>query len=191
MGRPGANAVWEKKTRAQSNVDIRYVQGTEQRETSTTGVAVAYGELWTASMRALLANKVKAALTMAGVIIGSACIVLVVTVTLGGRNFVVSEIEACGTNLVYAFYPGNQVTHAVADELSLNDLAKARDLPHVRQVAGTHDIGNASVVIDSESHPVALIGVTEGFQEIRNLIKDRSDVGIVDGHRNPLPLEPN
>ncbi len=172
MGLSGTKSIWLKlkRTEARNNADSRHVQGREQRGTSASDVPMAYGELWTTSIRALLANKVKAALTMAGVVIGSACIVLVVTVTLGGRDYVVSEIEACGSNLVYAFYPGNQVTHSVADELSLDDLDKARELPHVMQVAGTHDIGNASVVIDGALHVVALIGVTEGFQEIRNLI---------------------
>jgi putative ABC transport system permease protein len=105
-----------------------------------------------------------------GVIVGSACIVLVVTVTLGGKKQVISAIEACGSNLVFAYNPGDQIYHAVADELTLDDMEKARELPHVKQVAGTHDISRATVVIDGRSHPVALVGVTEGFQEIRDLV---------------------
>ena len=38
-------------------------------------------------MQELRTNKVRAMLTMLGVVIGSACIVLVVTVALRGRNY--------------------------------------------------------------------------------------------------------
>ena len=59
-------------------------------------------EIGKISLDALRANKVKAFLTMLGVVIGSACIVLVVTISLTGRNYIVAQVEAAGSNLVYA-----------------------------------------------------------------------------------------
>jgi len=44
---------------------------------------------------------VRAVLTSIGVIIGSASIVLVVTVALTSQKFVISQIEAMGSNLVW------------------------------------------------------------------------------------------
>src|SRR5207253_10798253 len=49
---------------------------------------------------ALRANKLRAILTSLGVIIGSASIVLVVTVALTSKKFVLSQIESIGSNLV-------------------------------------------------------------------------------------------
>src|SRR6266566_5031802 len=49
---------------------------------------------------ALRANKLRAMLTSLGVIIGSASIVLVVTVALTSKKFVISQIESVGVNLV-------------------------------------------------------------------------------------------
>ena len=51
---------------------------------------------------ALRANKLRAFLTTLGVVIGSACLVLVVTVALTGRRFVIGQIEGVGSNLVFA-----------------------------------------------------------------------------------------
>ncbi len=65
-------------------------------------------ETWLVAIDALRANKVKAALTMLGVIIGSACIVLVVTIALIGRNYVLAQIEGVGSNLVYAYYTSGE-----------------------------------------------------------------------------------
>ncbi len=127
-------------------------------------------ETWRVALDALLANKVKAALTMLGITIGTTCIVLVVTVSMIGKNYVMAQIEAVGTDLVYAYLPGNNLSRARADEVSLDDLQAARALPHVVEVAGIHDIGNTSVVINGVERSVTLVGVTEGFQKIRNLL---------------------
>jgi|SRR5579862_3283523 len=127
-------------------------------------------ETWRVALDALLANKVKAALTMLGITVGTTCIVLVVTVSMIAKNYVIAQIEAVGTDLIYAYFPGSRLNRSVADEISLQDLEAARDLPHVVEVAGVHDIGNVSVVVNSMEKPVTLVGVTEGFQKIRNLI---------------------
>src|SRR6266853_1047308 len=60
-------------------------------------------ETWMVALEALWANKVRAFLTTLGVIIGSACIVLVVTVALSGRRYVIAQIEGVGSNLMFPF----------------------------------------------------------------------------------------
>jgi putative ABC transport system permease protein len=118
-------------------------------------------ETWQVAFDALRANKVKAALTMLGVVIGSACIVLVVTIALIGKTYVLAQIEGVGSNIVYATYSGGTGTsRSQADEISLNDLEATRHLPHVIEVAGTYDMPT-SVVINGQIKPVALVGVTE------------------------------
>ncbi len=127
-------------------------------------------ETWQIALEALLANKVKAVLTMLGVTIGATCIILVVTVSMIGKNYVMAQIEAVGTDIVYAYFPGNHLGRSRADEISHTDLVAARSLPHVVEVAGVHDIGNSSIVINAAEKSVTLVGVTEGFQKIRNLV---------------------
>ena len=127
-------------------------------------------ETWGVAIDALRANKVKAALTMLGVVIGSACIVLVVTIALIGKNYVISQIEGVGSNLVYAYYRGGGGVRTIADEISIADMNAVRELPHVVEVAGTHDTTNLNVVVNGTEKSIALIGVTEGFQKIRNLL---------------------
>jgi putative ABC transport system permease protein len=127
-------------------------------------------ETFQVALDALRANKVKAALTMLGVVIGSACIVLVVTIALIGKTYVLAQIEGVGSNLVYANYTGGTANaRSQADEISLGDMEAVRHLPHVIEVAGTYDVAT-SIVVNGQEKPVALIGVTEGFQRIRNLL---------------------
>ncbi len=109
---------------------------------------------------------------MLGVVIGSACIVLVVTVALTGKKYISRQIEATGSNIVYANLAQGESPQniSLADEISLNDLDAIRQgIPQVRRAAGTSDV-QLTVVANEKVVPVGLIGVTPGFQEIRNLI---------------------
>ncbi len=128
-------------------------------------------ESWLVALDALRANKMRAFLTMIGVVIGSACIVLVVTVALTGRRFVIAQIESVGSNLVWAEYVRQpQRATSLGAELTLADLAAVKKgIPQVREAAGTRPIP-MTVVVAGVERPITLVGVTEGFQAIRNLI---------------------
>ena len=120
---------------------------------------------------ALRANKLRAVLTSIGVIIGSASIVLVVTVALTSQRFVISQIEAMGSNLVWVELvkrPGK--TQPLSHELSLGDLEAVRaTIPDLTATAGFNDIP-MTVVVSGQERPVSLIGVTDGYQAIRRLV---------------------
>ncbi len=140
----------------------------------------------------LRANKLKAFLTSLGVMIGSACIVLVVTIALTGKRYVIEQIEAVGSNLVYAQYvrEGQSIAAAASDEITLADLDAVRQLPAAVEVAGTRETP-ITVVVGGLERPVSLVGVTEGFQNIRRLVvlrgrfldrddaESRSKVGVI------------
>jgi putative ABC transport system permease protein len=131
---------------------------------------MSWSETWNLAMEALRANKVRAALTMLGVVIGSSCIVLVVTVALTGKRYIAAQIEAVGSNIVYASleHSGTSQSVTLADEISPGDLDAIRQIPQVVQGAGTNDI-QMTVVANGTAWPVAMVGVTPGFQEIRKL----------------------
>ena len=111
---------------------------------------------------------------MLGVVIGSACIVLVVTVTLTGKKYIRRQIEAVGSNIVYAnLAQSSTQTTALEDQISMGDLeAVRRGVPDAVHVAGTNDIPR-TVVAGGKAWPIALVGVTQEFQNIRNLVVSR------------------
>jgi putative ABC transport system permease protein len=122
------------------------------------------------ALRALIVDKVKAFLTMLGVMIGSASIVLVVTIASSGKLYVVSQIEGIGANLAYATLDRSEATTVPADELSTDDLNRIRlSLPMVAAAAGTYDVPITFSLHGRLIH-ARLVGVTEEFQKIRNLV---------------------
>jgi putative ABC transport system permease protein len=122
------------------------------------------------AMDALRANKVRAVLTSIGVIIGSASIVLVVTVALTSQRFVISQIEAMGSNLVWVeMVKTPEKAQPLSYEINTEDLAAAKaQIPDALIVAGFNDLPMA-VVVSGRTRPVRLIGVTDGYQQIRRL----------------------
>jgi len=128
-------------------------------------------ETITVAIDALRANKLRALLTTLGVVIGSACIVLVVTVALTGRKFVIAQIEGIGSNLVWAELVTPRDKPQPQDfELTQGDIQAIKGSIHkVVEVAGTRELP-MSVVVSGVEQPVNLIGVTEGYQTIRRLV---------------------
>jgi putative ABC transport system permease protein len=128
-------------------------------------------ETWKLALQALGANKVRAMLTMLGVVIGSACIVLVVTASLTGKRYVIGQIEAVGSNLIYAgVIHSTSTPMSRADEITPGDLeAMKQSVPSVVEVAGIADIPTL-ISISGREHPVNMVGVTSGYQKIRNLV---------------------
>ncbi len=128
---------------------------------------------WEESFRfalvAIAGDKLKAALAMLGVVIGSAAIVLVVTIASTGKVYVISQIEGIGANLAYATLDRNGLSSTLEDELTPDDLAAVRQaVPAVVAVAGTYDIQVDLQLRGKVLHP-RLVGVTRDFEKIRNL----------------------
>jgi putative ABC transport system permease protein len=127
-------------------------------------------ETFSVALDALRSNRLRAALTSLGVIIGSASIVLVVTVALTSKRFVLQQIESVGSNLVWTeMIKTPDKAQPLSHELTLDDMEAVRAIPQVIQVSGAHDMP-MSVVAEGVERSVNLIGVTEGYQEIRRLL---------------------
>src|SRR6266704_1450410 len=127
-------------------------------------------ETVTVAIDALRANKVRAILTSLGVIIGSASIVLVVTVALTSRKFVLSQIEAVGSNLVQAeLVQRPDKPQPLSYEMTLEDMEAAKSIPNVVEVAGSRELP-MTVVAGGVERAVNLVGLTEGYQVIRRLV---------------------
>ncbi|OLB30645.1 MAG: hypothetical protein AUH13_11130 [Acidobacteria bacterium 13_2_20CM_58_27] len=119
---------------------------------------------------ALRANKLRAMLTSLGVIIGSASVVLVVTVALTSRKFVLSQIEATGANLVWVeLVQRPDKAPPRSYEMTVDDIEAAKSILHVVAVAGTSE-HPMTTTVDGVDRAVNLVGVTDRYQTIRRLL---------------------
>lgn len=131
-----------------------------------------WGETWKLAMQALRANKMRATLTMLGVVIGSASIVLVVTIALTGKRYALGQIEGVGANLVYAnvINSGEPGGTNLADQITPADLDAVKEglSQLVTEVAGTN-AQQLTVSMNGQERPINLVGVTQGYEAVHNL----------------------
>ncbi len=142
------------------------------------------------AMSSLSADKIKTCLTMLGVAIGTASIILVVNITSTGSSYIVSQIEGIGANLAYASLDRSGPPTVPDDELVPADLDLVRRSLPGYAVAGTYDIP-FDLRISNQSIHARMVGVTEDFQKIRDLdiISGRYlDAEDFSGHFKPCLL---
>ena len=150
------------------------------------------------SIQALRANKFRAFLTALGLVIGNASVILVVTISLTSRDYVLDQIQALGSNMVYAqFDGGNNPAMAVADAdyIKMADVQAVRDQLGSRIIAATGVMNNFDRMrIEGREEDVSIIGADQYYPEVRNLalLAGRFvDAGDIDSRNHVAMLTEN
>jgi putative ABC transport system permease protein len=139
------------------------------------------------SLEALRANRLRTFLTALGLIIGNASVILVVTISLAGKNLILDQIRGIGSNLVYADYqsPGENSASVQGDFVKIADVQAMREQLGDQIVAATAVMnGHDAVVIDGKVHEITLDGIDQDYARVRNLqllrgrFIDASDVAL-------------
>ena len=137
------------------------------------------------SIHALRANKIRTLLTALGLVIGNASVILVVTISLTSRDYILDQIRGIGSNLISAYYEAGSMTSArvEADFVKMADVEAVREQLGDRIVAATGVIVNYDrMMIEGREADVAVIGSDDQYPRVRNLVilagrfMDRSDV---------------
>src|SRR5580693_375165 len=98
------------------------------------------GEAMSFSLQALRQNPVRSFLTGLGMVIGTASVILVVTISLTSRNYILEQIEGVGSNMIFASYEvGTQESSAEvnADFIKIADVQAIREELSARIIAAT------------------------------------------------------
>jgi putative ABC transport system permease protein len=131
------------------------------------------GEALRFSVQALQANKFRTFLTALGLIIGNASVILVVTISISSRDYILDQIRGIGSNLIYAQYNAgtNSSTKVDADFLKLADVDAVRQQLADRIVAATGVMSSsARMLVNGKEQDVAVIGTDEQYPSVRNLV---------------------
>ena len=145
------------------------------------------GEALHFSIQALRANKIRTFLTALGLVIGNASVILVVTISLTSRDYILDQIRGIGSNMIYAQYEaGNNTSAKVdADFIKLADVEAVREQLGDRIVAATGVMTNYDrMMIQGKEEDVRVIGSDDQYPVVRNLILlsgrflDSSDVTL-------------
>lgn len=123
---------------------------------------------------ALLRQRLRTGLSLAGVAMGVAAVIVLSTLGEGARAYVVDQFASIGTNLVIVI-PGRTETTGLPTfggtpaDLTLEDAqALAREVPVAHEVAPLA-VGTAEVAFVERRRQVALVGTTSEYFQMREL----------------------
>ncbi len=135
------------------------------------------------ALRGLLANKLRSALTMLGIIIGVGAVIALLSVGQGLEHYVTGQFQGLGSNLLFVM-PGNldesqRRTGGGTRIVSLT-YGDARAIADPLNVSGVVDVapeymGNVWAVYGSEETRTSVSGVTPEYADVRNFYADEGE----------------
>jgi len=122
------------------------------------------------AMESLTANKLRAALTILGIVIGVAAVIAMLAVGTGAQDTIIGSISGIGTNLLFVFQGNLQQDLRNEQPLTVGDVSAFSDVfqaPHIEVVAPIVT-GNIEVAYEGKTTSVELNGVTPKYESVRN-----------------------
>ncbi|MCZ2201980.1 ABC transporter permease [Cylindrospermopsis raciborskii] len=121
--------------------------------------------------KTLVANKLRTALTMLGIIIGNSSVIVMVGLGEGGQRYVAQQLNSLGPNVLFVI-PGNEETQRVSrDVIKTLVYADAEaietQVPTIKATAA--ELNSRQVVTyKNRNTNVNIIGTTPNFLKVRN-----------------------
>jgi putative ABC transport system permease protein len=112
-------------------------------------------------------------LTALGMMIGTASLVLVVTIGLTGKQYILDQIQGIGANLIYASYSGagQRITAVALDELTVEDLTAVREqVSSVVAASPFVSLNDRISVPNGKEQDISILGVFPEYRQVRNLV---------------------
>ncbi len=136
---------------------------------------VAFREIVSQAVDTFCASKARFLLTMLGMVIGSASVILVATLGLTGRQYALNMIASIGPNMIEMQGGGSLVTGpdnvSVADFMTREDMAAVTDQlgPWITASSPMLEWHDRIPVHDGKVKETMLLGVSPQYKQVRNL----------------------
>jgi putative ABC transport system permease protein len=132
---------------------------------------MAFGEIFSFAYDTFCANKIRFILTALGMVIGTASLILVVTIGMTGRQYVLNQIQAIGTNEIWAEHPISGYSDSPPDPLTLDDVsAVQRSVPGIVAASPVLDLHERIPVGAGLEKDILVLGVYPDYMQVRNLV---------------------
>ena len=134
--------------------------------------SIAFREIVLLAIDSFRLNQIRFALTALGMVIGTASLILVVTIGLSGRRYVLTSIQNIGTNLVWAEYAGlsDASIESVRDYLTVDDMrAVEQQVPGIQAASPVLNLHQFFTSGGGKERDVLILGVDPEYANIRRL----------------------
>jgi len=142
--------------------------GTERKPT------LVFDEILRFAYDTFCSNKVRFTLTALGMVIGTASLILVVTIGMTGKQYILGQIQAIGANMIYAYYEGGgngAVNTVPQDYLTVNDMNAVREqVPGIKASSPMVQLNDRIAVGNGKERDILVLGVSPEYSQVRNLM---------------------
>jgi len=140
--------------------------------TTRTKPQLVFGEIFSFAFDTFRSNKVRFLLTALGMMIGTASLILVATISLTGKQYVLNLIQGIGTNMVEAEYqaggPGGDTT---PDDLTIDDMRAAQmEVPGIAAASPVVPLYERISIGNGKERDIQVLGVDPAYLQVRNLV---------------------
>ncbi|PYX08526.1 MAG: ABC transporter permease [Acidobacteria bacterium] len=138
-----------------------------------TRPSLIYSEILSFAYDTFCSNKVRFALTALGMVIGTASLILVVTIGMTGKQYVLNQIQAIGANLIYAEYEGGaqRITNTAPDPLTVDDVQAAMgQVPGIVSASPVAQFNERVPLGSGKERDIQILGVYPEYRKVRNLV---------------------
>jgi len=146
---------------------------TRRSLTETATKTMLFSEIVTLAIDSFRTSKVRFALTALGMVIGTMSLILVVTIGLTGKQYVMNQIQAIGANMIYAYYEGggnNSVNTGTRDDLTVDDMkAVQQEVPGIQAASPMLETHDRIGVGGGKERDILVLGVSPQYVIVRNL----------------------
>ncbi|MBZ5547693.1 MAG: ABC transporter permease [Acidobacteriia bacterium] len=117
-------------------------------------------------------NKVRFMLTALGMVIGTASLILVTTIGLTGKQYVLNLIQGIGANMIEAEYQrGERITNTGPDDLTIEDIqAVQQQVPGIAAASPVVPLFERAAVGNGKERDLQILGVDSAYLQVRNLV---------------------
>ena len=142
---------------------------------ASAGKTMIFSEVVSLAVDSFRASKARFLLTMLGMIIGSASIILVVTVGLTGRQYAVATISSLGPNKIEMQYTGGSIigpdNTSTPDAMTREDMETVvNTIPGVVAYSPMLEVHDRISLGGGITKDAMLLGVSPQYKEVRGLV---------------------
>ena len=139
--------------------------------TAPRNFTIGLNEILNFAYDAFSSNKLQFLLTALAMAVGTSSVILVVTIGLTGKQYVLRQIQAIGANMIYADYQGGlQHIDSTPDPMTVEDVQAVREqVPTVVAASPTVALNDRISVGDGKQRDILVLGVAPDYMRVRNL----------------------
>jgi len=132
-----------------------------------------FSEIVSIAIDSFRVAKVRFLLTALGMVIGTASLIMVVTIGLTGKQYALNQIQSIGANMIVAYWEGGgnaSVNTGPRDDLTILDMKAVRtQVPGIQAASPMWESHDRIAVGEGKERDILILGVDPEYAIVRNL----------------------